>query len=139
MQRLILMVGLPRSGKTTRALELSTKFGAPIVSPDAIRSAIHGSGSKTYLPKAEPLIWGIAKTMVSALFEAGHDIVIVDACNNTKKRRDEWRFGEWEVTFETVNTSGEICRGRTINPLLLPVIDRMERDHEPVDPSEEGS
>jgi predicted kinase len=129
------MVGFPRSGKTTRALELSKKLGAPIVNPDSVRLAIHGHA---YMQKAEPLVWGVAKTMVNALFEAGHEEIVIDACNNTKRRRDEWRFlGDWETVFEVVKTSADICRSRTEDPDLLEVIDRMESQHEPVE-EEEG-
>ena len=81
---LIAMVGLPRSGKSTWA----KKAGHPIVSPDAIRLALHG---QRFISEAEPFVWAIAKAMVRALFLAGHSAVILDATNNTRKRRDEWK------------------------------------------------
>ena len=82
-RRLHLMVGLPRSGKTTRALEL----GYPIVCPDAIRLAIHG---QAFIPEAEPVVWAHAKIMARALFLAGHNDVTIDATNTTFKRREFW-------------------------------------------------
>lgn len=146
--RLILMVGLPRSGKTTRALMLSEALKAPIVNPDSVRLAIHG---QAFVPTAEPFVWATAKTMVMALFLAGHEDVIVDVCNNTKKRRDEWKYvakdfealhgTKIEIVFETVDTPAEVCRQRASaseeTARLLPVIDRMESQHEPVS-EEEG-
>jgi predicted kinase len=134
--RLILMVGLPRSGKTTTALELSKELSAPIVNPDAIRLAVHG---KAFYPPAEPIVWGIAKTMVTALFQAGHDTVIVDACNNTTKRRAEWKTGAWDVEVWYVATNYHTCRARAEengDQDLLPVIERMAVAHQPPMPEE---
>lgn len=124
MTKLILMVGLPRSGKSTRARVLSQTYNAPIVNPDAIRRVICGID---YRQKAEPLVWGVAKTMVMSLFEAGHEMVIVDACNNTRRRRDEWRSGHWILEFQVVDTPDHVCllRASDANPNLTSVIKRM--------------
>jgi predicted kinase len=84
LPRLILTVGLPRSGKTTWA----RAQGVPVASPDAISRALHG---QRFIGVAEPFVWAIAKLMVRALFLAGHPTVIVDATNTTQKRRDEWK------------------------------------------------
>jgi len=137
MSKLILMVGLPRSGKTTRARKLSSDLNAPLVSPDAIRRVITG---RAYHQNSEPLVWGVAKTMVQSLFEAGHGTVIVDACNNTKARRDEWRFGHWKTELHVVATPASVCRQRAVDscadPNLLSVIDRMAVSYEPPDKDE---
>lgn len=132
MRTLILMVGLPRSGKSTKALEMCH----PIVCPDAIRLAIHGH---EYIQKTEPLVWAIAHTMVEALFEAGHEAVILDACNNTKKRRDEWRSKSYRRVFVTVDTDAKTCTERAKaddRDELVPIIERMASQHEPVRESE---
>lgn len=70
MVRLLVTVGLPRSGKSTWAKQQ----GAPVVNPDAIRLALHG---QAFLQEAEPLVWVMAKYMVEALFLAGHSTVIL--------------------------------------------------------------
>jgi len=129
-----LMVGLPRSGKTTAALQLAKDTGAPIVNPDAIRLAIHG---KPYLQSAEPFVWATAHAMVDSLFLAGHADVILDACNNTRKRRDEWKYGKhWaERRFITIDCDVEICLNRLgadDAKAMAPVIQRMAEQHEPV-------
>ena len=124
---LILMVGLPRSGKTTLARQL----GFPIVSPDEIRLALHG---QVYVSSAEPFVWAIAKTMVRALFGAGHGTVILDGCNNTVARRDEWKSSSWHSRLLNVATPVSDCRDRAIaagRDDILPVIDRMAAAHEP--------
>lgn len=75
---LILMSGLPYTGKTTYAHNLDI----PVVS----------------LGKSlEPNFWRDAKKKVKALFEEGHDEVVVDGPNNTKELRSWWRTGDWEV------------------------------------------
>jgi len=128
--KLIVMVGLPYSGKSTYA----SKSGFPIVSPDAIRLALHG---QRFIDKAEPMVWAIAGYMVEALFLAGHDNVILDATNTTKKRRDVWSCNrEWETQFVHINTSKEECIIRAKkngDEEIIPVIERMSEQFE--DPS----
>lgn len=129
---LILMVGLPRSGKTTRAHRIAgdPHNNAAIVNPDAIRKALHGH---PYIQSAEPHVWAIAHTMVDALFLAGHTTVILDACNNTRKRRDEWRHGLWDQReFVVLDTDEATCLGRVEYGDIIPVIKRMAAQHEPV-------
>lgn len=129
MKELILTVGLPRSGKSTWAKEQ----GYPIVNPDAIRLALHG---KPFISEAEGFVWQIAYTMAKSLFLAGHEKVIIDATNTTKKRREEWinRFKDCEVSYMTFNTPPEICIQRAKNcgrEDLIPVIERMVSEYEP--------
>lgn len=125
---LVMLVGLPRSGKTTWA----QAEAHPIVCPDAIRLALHG---QAYISVAEPYVWAIAKTMVRALFLAGHNTVILDACNNTRKRRDDWISGMWRRAFHIFGAPVEICVERARKddrPELIDVIIRMSDQHEPV-------
>jgi len=102
---LIVMVGFPRSGKTTWAREQKV----PIVNPDSIRLAIHG---KPFIGLAEPLVWATAKIMVRALFLAGHNCVILDATNVTRQRRDDWRSSSWDTQFKHMHTNQDVCRER---------------------------
>jgi predicted kinase len=131
MNTLIVTVGLPRSGKSTWA----KGTGHPIVNPDAIRLAIH-------YPPAEPLVWGLAHTMVDALFMAGHETVVIDATNVTEKRRTEWQLPGVAVKFEIFSTLPSECIRRAKangREDLVPVIQRMARQWDlpvlPVDPS----
>ncbi len=133
---LVLMVGLPYSGKTTAAL----KLGIPIVCPDAIRVAVHG---ERFLAPAEHLVWTIAIYMVKALFEAGHTHVVFDATNNSVKRRGFWAAaGDWTIQHRIIDTSEKLCiqRAQQAEDLeIIPTIARMASGHEPVTPEEEKS
>jgi predicted kinase len=127
MGKLILMVGLPRSGKST----VARAMGHPIVSPDAIRLAMHG---QRYAMLEEPRVWQTAQLMVRALFLAGHPTVILDATNGTRQRREAWRSDQWERVFHVVETDAEICRQRAraaADHEIVPIIDRMARAWEP--------
>ena len=132
MNELLLTVGLPKSGKTTWARENHS----PVVSPDAIRLALHG---QRFANLAEPFVWAIARVMVRALFLAGHHRVIVDATNNTRKRRDAWKDDAWRRTYKVFDTSAEECMRRAQregDTEILPVIKRMAEAHEPIGPEE---
>lgn len=120
---LILTVGLPRSGKSTWAKDQ----GIPVVNPDAIRLALHG---QAFIQQTEPFVWLMAKYMVQSLFLAGHDKVILDACNGTRKRRDEWRSRAWDLKFQVFDTPKEVCIERAKEggrEDLIPVIEYMDR------------
>ena len=121
---LILAVGLPRSGKSTWA----RATGHPVVSPDAIRLALHGHA---FIASAEPVVWATAKLMVAALFGAGHGTVILDACNVTAKRRDEWISDGWNREYHFVATPKSVCIERaksTGREDIIPIIERMAQD-----------
>lgn len=122
---LMLMCGLPRSGKTTAA----QRMVFPIVSPDAIRLALHG---QRFAPEAEGFVWSIARVMARSLFLAGHQTVVIDATHVTRARRDEWRdalrgmVDEVQVCF--IDTPAEECirRARAAgDEEIVPVIERM--------------
>jgi predicted kinase len=132
---LILTVGLPRSGKSTWA-RAQVDLGAVVVNLDSIRIALHG---RTFSPEAEDHVWAIAKTMVRALFGAGHSRIIVDATNTTRKRRDFWQPREgldlWRVCFHVVNTDESTCLSRS-NDELNPVIKMMALQFEKIEERE---
>lgn len=132
--QLIVLVGLPRSGKTTWA----KREEHPIVNPDSIRLALHG---KRFEALAEPFVWAIAQVMVRALFLSGAETVIIDATNTTKKRRAMWISDEWDTVFQHVSTSKEECirRAREESDLeIIPIIERMAAQFEPIERDEDG-
>jgi len=122
---LILMVGLPYSGKSTEAKAMSKEHEAPIVCPDTIRIALHG---KKFIPETEPYVWAIAKTMVKALFLSGHNTIILDATNTSKERRDAWDSKEWNTTHCYIETDVDTCKQRAKDAgddVMVLIIDKM--------------
>lgn len=126
--KLILTVGLPRSGKSTIAKSL----GYPIVNPDSIRLALYG---QRFLLEAEEMVWVLAKYMVASLFLAGHKTVIADTTNTTEKRRKFWIDKRWTIEYLEVPTSKEVCikRAEDLNdPDIIPIIEKMAAQFEPI-------
>ena len=73
--------------------------------------------------------------MVEALFLAGHPKVILDATNNTRKRRDAWQSDKWRIEFQVVETSIATCLKRAQDAgdeEIIPVIERMWAEREVV-------
>ena len=132
---LILMVGLPRSGKTTVARGL----GLPIVNPDSVRLALHG---QRFIPSAEPMVWAMVRVAAHALL-MNHNTIIIDACNQTFARRDEWykwasRLGyEMDIEVWEIPTTPDICIDRAVeagDTQIAEIITKMANEYEPLGP-----
>ena len=132
---LVLTVGFPYSGKSTWAREQR----CPVVSPRAVRLAVHG---QSFIKEAEPYVWMVARHMVAALFLAGHDRVIVDATNNTRKRREWWRSDKWRLAVQNFPVEAVECMRRAVEEAgdeeIVPEIQRMENEHEAPDEFQDG-
>jgi len=125
---LIIMVGLPRSGKSTLAKYLN----CPVVSRDAIRKTM---GWYPFREDKELQVSIYEELMVRSLFNAGHRVVVLDACHVQKRQRNRWASNEWKRVFYVVNTDPAECRRRAIEKgqdYLVPVILRMSRQYQPV-------
>lgn len=121
MKKLILTVGLPRSGKST----WSIGTGYPIVNRDSIRLALHG---QAYISEAESMITAIERYMVESLFLAGHDTVIIDATHLKTKYIKQWIKNDRKIELEFFDTPMETCIERAIKgnkEHLVPIIERM--------------
>lgn len=131
-QELILMVGLPRSGKTTWAKEyVKENPNTIIVSPDTIRFALHG---KRFIVEAEEFVWAIHYTMVKTLLLQGYD-VLVDATNTTEKRRKpyHYKFKNCNIMNKIITTSKEECIRRATTEGdndIIPIIEKMAEQYE---------
>jgi predicted kinase len=136
-RKLILLVGLPRSGKTTWAKRHQKAHGWPVVNPDAIRVATHGD---PFNPLTEKLVWAMAEIQVRAHFAYGHDTVILDAPNTTRAQRDSWRSAAYARFFHHLATPAHICIARAAdagNHELMRVIRNMAATFEPLGDDEE--
>lgn len=121
MNELIMMVGLPYSGKST----IAKSFKHPIVCPDQIRYAVY---NQRYEPMAEPMVWAMAKIFVRSLFLAGHKHVVLDATNVTSGRRDDWIDVAWNRSYVVCDVSKMACMLRAQanhDDEIMPIIDRM--------------
>jgi predicted kinase len=127
VSRVAIMVGLPCSGKSTLAKQLTVSpLHTVVVCPDTIRLALHG---QQFIPEAEPMVWAIAQVMVNTLLEQGY-AVIIDATNTTRERRRMWTqlSRKWgPVTIHWVRASVDECKRRNaeLRRLNPAIIDRM--------------
>jgi len=131
--KLILLVGLPRSGKSTWCKTFKEENpNAVIVNIDSIRISLHG---KRFEPLAEDFVWATAKVMVRALFMAGNSLLVLDATNTTKKSRSRWVNDDWETHYKIFDTPVHVCMMRAMRTGqkdLLIVITNMHDNYEPL-------
>ena len=128
--KLIGMIGLPRSGKSTFCHQYLKPLGYVIVNPDSYRLALHG---QPYIKNAEPTIWAAITLTVDALLMT-NQYVVIDATNITEVARDPWKKRGAE--FIHIDTHVNVCLLRAADNLeLCNVITRMnlaQRDESPL-------
>lgn len=108
--------GLPASGKSTRAAELSAETGAEIVNRDNLRMALHGvwwSGDQE--KENEVTYW--EKSMVVDNLKNGRS-VIIDATNLRPESLRNWRYlaepYHAEVRVIDLDTDVDTCIARDV-------------------------
>ena len=105
-KQLIMMEGLPASGKSTVAKEM----GVPRVNRDLLREMLNYG---EYSPKNEKIVVALEKKLVSYLFRAGKVCVVVDDCNLNPHNETMWREVAKENMVEfiihRVDTDVETC------------------------------
>lgn len=126
-----ILMGLPRSGKTTCANTYRGLF--PIVSADEIRMLVYG---QRFWADGEDMMWAIRKVLLKALVQQGVSF-IVDETNTTKARREPIiklaREHGYGVEGIWVQTPATVCIERALKDAdskLIPVIERMDRQFE---------
>lgn len=135
---LLMLVGLPRSGKSTWAMAMAYRNEFyPVVNKDSIRLALHGS---VFREDREDEVRRIARVSVTALFLAGHKVVCLDETNITYLRRCDWQTRSWDVRFMVFDTSMEECIRRAKakgERNIIPVIEKMAAQWEPLTEEEQ--
>lgn len=83
---LVLMCGIPRSGKSTYAKHLQAVDGHLVICPDQIRSLIFGH---IFRKEVENLVWFLAEAIVRIALSQGYPVVL-DATNTHEKALHKW-------------------------------------------------
>ena len=124
---LYLIVGLPRSGKSTWIRNNKDRLNATVIENDWIRANIlHANNCKS----TEPALWMITDATMRILLSQGKN-VILDGVNLTRFTRkffiDAARECNAEVVCVWVDTSAEECKRRNISDYKLPeeIINKM--------------
>jgi len=132
--KMILMMGYPRSGKTTYAKKFLKKNPEYIyLCPDDMRLVVHGQ--RFYAP-AEDLVWATIKFMARYFLDQNKNI-LVDGTFLTFSLRLHWislaREYNYDLEFIHIPTDPEICmkRAKKLGQKdLVPVIARMMTNYE---------
>lgn len=108
---LIVMAGLPGTGKSTVAAAVGARLGLPIVSVDPIESAILSAGIDAGQPTGLAA-YLVAEVIVDSVLSSPANGVIVDAVNAVEPAREQWvklgaRHGQRRVRFVEVGCSDE--------------------------------
>ena len=135
-RRLVLTVGLPRSGKTTWAREQIRK-GIPVLEEDAVWVAAGWKPGMDVSDKDREQLGRALRTAVKILFISGHNTVIIVSCAVSRKDREAWvnDTGYWTRVFKVFDTSYEVCKERMIDEKLedwMPHLNEMASKLEPI-------
>ncbi len=116
MKEFVLMVGLPRSGKSTYVDKNLSSY--QLVCPDDIRK---GLGVK-HDRRIEPFVWAVVETQIRALMERGRSVVL-DATNTLEHVRKRW--------IELAKSYGYIVKLIWIDTPLSVCLERAQRENFP--------
>lgn len=120
---LIVMVGLPGSGKSTKAKEIEEKYGFKVFSSDKIRGELYGDENCQADPSR---VFGTLYNRMNRALQKGEDCIL-DATNaNRKDRKGVFRqirdVGNYDVVAYVVTTNIDECirrdagRDRVVGP-----------------------
>lgn len=125
-QTMIVMCGLPRSGKSTYVDGHFSNF--QIVCADDIRLAL----GTQFDEKLENFVWGVHNTMIRAHLERGYNVVI-DSTNTTIHTIERYsnlaREYDYRFIIDVIVTPIEECLKRNVGHGAVPenVIVRMQK------------
>lgn len=112
---LIVMAGLPGTGKSTIGQVVASRLGIPVVPVDPIETAILQAGIASEQPTGLAA-YLVAETLAERVLEAGTG-VLVDAVNAVAPAREQWlrlatRLGEPIRFIEVVCSDPDLHRSR---------------------------
>lgn len=100
MKKIIIISGLPGSGKSTVAEGIAKKLGLPVFSVDPIESAILKSGIKRSF-ETGLAAYIVAQTLADEQLKLGNS-VIIDAVNPVPQARQAWRDSAKKYAAELI-------------------------------------
>jgi predicted kinase len=103
---LVVMAGLPGTGKSAIAERLSPRLVLPVVSVDPIESAILRAGIDSDQPTGLAA-YLVAEALAESIIRAGGSL-IVDAVNAVNPAREQWVSLAWR-TAQTVRFIEVVC------------------------------
>jgi len=135
-----MLIGLPRSGKTTWAKRYQKREGTPIVSADDIRHLVYG---QRFWGEGEQLMWAIRSVILKSLLQQDID-VIIDETNTKRERRkpiiDLAKEYGHDVYGIVITTTDKECIKRAEqegDKKIIPIIERMAAQYAEEPPSHE--
>ncbi len=133
---LVVMAGLPGSGKSTVAEACAARLGLPVVSVDPIESAILSAGIDADQPTGLAA-YLVAETIAESVI-ASVGGVVIDAVNAVEPAREQWlrlaarrgipiRFVEVVCSDESVHRARLEARGRQLAHIAEPTWHAVEQ------------
>lgn len=109
---MIVMIGVPKSGKSTFVKEELINQNNVVVSADRIRQLVTGHD---YYGPAENFVWGVRNTMLRDLLLQETEVIIDETNTTIERRRDTIEMGldhGYEIIGVVMNTPLKVCLNR---------------------------
>ena len=131
MKTIRILIGLPRSGKTTWIQ--NNKTNEVIISADDLRYLVY---NQKFWADGEPQVWYVRSILLKYIMSQGVNIII-DETNTLKQRREPIirlaKQNGYKVIGIVCTTSKDrcICRAKQANQEdLIPIIEKMSDQYE---------
>jgi len=131
-KKLVIMVGLPRSGKTTFVERYLKKHDYVILSSDQLRLSLY---KEVFNKEREQEMWHMFREMYNYFIQTKSNIII-DSTNISYVNRmyymDIAKQNKYDIVIIHIDTPKEICISRCEDEKLIEVINCMENtiDHD---------
>lgn len=126
LEPIVIMVGLPRSGKTTFVEKYLKRYDYIILSSDQLRLSLY---KEVFIKERESEMWSMFREMYNYFIQTKSNIII-DSTNlsyeNRKYYMDIARENKYDITIIHIDTPKDICISRCTDEKLIDVINYME-------------